>query len=58
LLYLIEEGCRKESLLTLTSSAPDLLEACKVALTVFENVEMKGTYIKVLKDAIPKAEAN
>ena len=32
-------------------------EACKVALTVFESVEMNGTYIKVLKDSIPKAEA-
>jgi hypothetical protein len=40
------------------ATAPDLLEACKVALTVFESVEMNGTYIKVLKDAIPKAEAN
>ena len=40
------------------AAAPDLLEACKVALTVFESVEMNGAYIKVLKDAIPKAEAN
>jgi len=39
------------------AAAPDLLESCKVALTVFESVEMNGTYIKVLRDAILKAEA-
>lgn len=39
------------------AAVPVLLVACKVAPTVFEILEMNGTYIKVLTDTILKAEA-
>ena len=49
--------CNHKGLKEQIAATPVLLVACKVAPTVFEILEMNGTYIKVLRGAIFKVEA-